>query len=105
MNKVIVGIMSLLIITSSRVFAHEDGDDHHMGDWDGHMTDFGPVSIFMWTMMSLWIVLIVVGIYYFATSSKRKSNEKNPLKILKKRYAKGKITRDEFERMKQDLKS
>lgn len=100
--KTMYAIGLVLILSLSITLAHEEDNDHHMGD---HMTDFGPVSIFMWTMMTLWIVLILVGIYYLVTSSKRKSDYKSPLKILKKRYAKGKITKDEFEMMKRDLET
>ena len=58
----------------------------------------------------MWlIVLVIVGvvIYFLLQTSKSKSPEganlETPLDILKKRYAKGEIDKDEFEQKKKDL--
>ena len=58
----------------------------------------------------MWIILlIVIGllVYFYVQSQKNKdqtpNRNENPLDILKKRYAKGDITREEFEQMKKDL--
>ena len=56
--------------------------------------------------MMLWpILLIGFIIYFFYTKDKEKNTEKEtPLDILKRRYAKGEISKEEFEEMKKDLK-
>ena len=58
----------------------------------------------------MWIVsLVVIGILvYFLTQDFHAkhaggSTREAPLEILKKRYARGEITKDEFERMRQSL--
>ncbi len=60
--------------------------------------------------MFMWIVfLVVLGllIYFIVQSRTGKSplstQQERPMDILKRRYAKGEITREEFERMKKDL--
>lgn len=60
-------------------------------------------------MMILWIVivgLIVWGIVALIRRGSSKSNgteDKTPLDIVKERYAKGEISKEEFERIKKDL--
>lgn len=67
--------------------------------WGG----FGPIF-----MIIFWI-LIIVGIVYFVrwavSQSKGGNNKQNktPLDILKERYAKGEINKQEFEEKKKDL--
>ncbi len=55
-------------------------------------------------MMLFWIVIIVVGIWAVKSLATGKSENDSPEDILKKRYAKGEITRDEYDRMKRDLR-
>lgn len=57
-----------------------------------------------------WIVVIGVIVYAIAMRSRRPPGgpgmtgpEETPLDILKKRYARGEITREQFELMKRDL--
>ena len=58
-------------------------------------------------MILVWIVLLVGG--YFLIQNIVESNRRvathsdDPLTILKNRYAKGEIGREEYERMKNDL--
>jgi len=77
------------------------------------MMDFGQG----WGMMNNWyggmfmwiIFLTIVGlVVYLVLRNEKKSTSgssfnETPLDILKKRYASGEITKDEFERMKKDL--
>lgn len=65
---------------------------------------------FGWLFMILWLVLIVGGIVVFgrwlstpSTGPNRSMPEKSPLDILKERYARGEINKDEFEQRKRDL--
>ena len=57
----------------------------------------------------LWVVLLVALIYWIVrvTGGHRYSlpetHREDPLEILKKRYARGEINRQEYERMKKDL--
>lgn len=66
--------------------------------------DFSYGGIFMWV---LFLILITVVIYLVIKATKTKgfvaSTAESPLEILKKRYVKGEITRQEFEKMKKDL--
>ncbi|RMD60685.1 SHOCT domain-containing protein [Candidatus Parcubacteria bacterium] len=60
-----------------------------------------------WIMMLLWWGLIIAGIVLLVkwiTEQKSQSpREESALEILKKRYARGEITKEEFEQMKKDL--
>jgi putative membrane protein len=63
-----------------------------------------------WWMIIIWIV-VIVGIVFLVkwlveqgrTGRQTSEKEESPLDILKKRYAKGEIDREEFERKKRDL--
>jgi len=75
------------------------------GGW-GHMMHYG----FGYGGMFMWIIfLIVIGllIYFFVQSQKTKgqtpAQDESHLDILKKRYAKGEINKEDFDRMKRDL--
>ncbi len=62
----------------------------------------------MWFGWVFWIVLIIVIVWVITqVSNKNQSTNLNvketPLDILKKRYAKGEITKEQFEEMKKDL--
>ncbi len=67
---------------------------------------FGYGGMFMWI-----IFLIVVGllIYFFVRIQKTKAQTpaqgETHMDILKKRYAKGEISKEDFERMKRDLEA
>ncbi|MHB1236662.1 MAG: SHOCT domain-containing protein [Gallionella sp.] len=66
--------------------------------WGGMWMIFPPVLFFL--------ALILVPLYFWQRGFSCKSAEDNsdtPLEILKKRYARGEISRDQFEQMKQDI--
>ncbi|MBI5639996.1 MAG: SHOCT domain-containing protein [Nitrospirae bacterium] len=62
---------------------------------------------FGWLFMVFFWVLIISGIVYLvrviAGREKKGPEEETPLDILKRRYAKGEITKDEYDRIKEDL--
>ncbi|OHE23931.1 MAG: hypothetical protein A2Z43_04490 [Syntrophobacterales bacterium RBG_19FT_COMBO_59_10] len=68
---------------------------------------FGYGGMFMW--MVFIVILVVAVIYLFVREARTKADyrpsSETPLDILKKRYAKGEIAKDEFERMKKDLEA
>ena len=58
---------------------------------------------YYWGMHFIWwIIWIVIVLGIFIWPRKRTKNE-NPLKILKKQFAKGEITKEQFEAMKQTI--
>ena len=71
---------------------------HWNGDW--HMG-------WMWLWWILPIVAIAVVIWFMANASRRSGNgagsHESPEQILKRRYAKGEIDRDTYERTLEDL--
>jgi putative membrane protein len=62
---------------------------------------------FGWLFIIIFSVLIILGILHLVnltTARQRKRpSEESPLHILKRRYAKGEITKEEFEKMKHDI--
>lgn len=78
-----------------------------LGGWGAMMHyGFGYGGMFMWI-----IFLIVVGflIYFIIQAQKVRGpiqgQPENPLDILRRRYAKGEINKEEFDRMKKDLEN
>ena len=65
---------------------------------------FGHGGMFMWI-----IFLVVIGlVVYFIAQNRRTKGQtsflnESHMDILKKRYAKGEIAKEEYERMKKDL--
>ena len=55
-------------------------------------------------MILLWLVPIAFGIWLFRSWGSRSGlSEKTALDILKERYAKGEIGKDEYEQKKRDI--
>jgi putative membrane protein len=60
-------------------------------------------------MLRIWIIIIIAGVIIYVLFRSRKpryydtSHSESAMDILKKRYAKGEISKEEFERMKNDL--
>jgi putative membrane protein len=56
----------------------------------------------------LWVAVLVAVIYavrsVMRTTSGRSGDGETPVEILKKRYARGEITKEDFDRIKEDLK-
>jgi putative membrane protein len=59
-------------------------------------------------MILFWIVVIIALIYYIRhvskTSAGRQITRETPVDILKKRYARGEIAKEEYDRIKEDLR-
>ena len=61
-------------------------------------------------MLRIWIIIIIAGVIIYVLFRSRKPRyydapySESAMDILKKRYAKGEISKEEFERMKNDLR-
>lgn len=82
--------------------------------WPWHMRDYGYGEGMMggcwFGGFIVWIIIIVVIalLVYFIIRSKRSVGPESPfqgtpLDILKKRYAKGEITKEEFDEIRKDM--
>lgn len=88
--------------------ACEGGWHHGPGGGWGDMMYYGYGGG-MFMGMLVFLILIVGVIYLVIMGTKSMGHQgvsdEKPLDILKKRYAKGEITKDEYEKMKKDLES
>ena len=86
------------------------GGNPMMGNygWNNMMGTGAGFGILSWIpMIFFWAILIlgvVALIRYFGGSGKRNDEYSSPLDILKKRYAKGEISKKEFEEMKKEVR-
>lgn len=96
-------IAGLLVSCTGESYSGSPG----RGGWNHMMGYGGNGGIFMWI---IFIVIAVVIIYFVINRSKTTGNLKNsigesPTEILKKRYAKGEITKEEFDRLRREIES
>lgn len=83
-----------------------------MMDFDDMERMMGGASYgFGWIFTFLWLILIILAVaalaYWIIKENKSRfidsSSNKTPVDILKERYAKGDITKEQFEDMKKEL--
>ena len=72
-----------------------------MGDWSGWGMAFGGIfMILFWGLVVLAIVALAK--WLFSGRASDRASER-PLDILRERYARGEISREQYERMRQEL--
>lgn len=63
----------------------------------------------MWFGWIFWLIVLVLIVWFIANQLNKSkqdsqtSGQESAMDIIKKRYAKGEITKEEFEQMKKDL--
>jgi putative membrane protein len=58
----------------------------------------------MWILIAVAAIVVVLALRFAFRAARGASGvEDAPIEILEKRYARGEITKEEFERMKRDL--
>ncbi|WP_062054184.1 SHOCT domain-containing protein [Aquimarina longa] len=67
--------------------------------YDGHFGGMHLIWWIIWLIFIVWIFLIPTDIPY------QKTKKEDPLDILKKRFAEGFITKEQYEESKKILKS
>lgn len=68
------------------------------GGWP--MMHYGYGGWFMWLILA---IVVAIAVYFIVQAQRGGNVRETPLGILKKRYAKGEITKEEYDRMKRDL--
>lgn len=93
--------LGIMVSLPSCAFA-DVGDGGYWYGWGRMGPGFG--GMFMWILLFVAIGLIA----YFLVRTSKEGNirgpRETPLELLKKRYARGEITKEKFEEMKEDLK-
>lgn len=100
-----------LLLFFNGTFAHAEDSWQRSFYWNGGPWGFGVGSCFvipLILMIAFWVA-VIAGIVYFVkwVIATGKRHETPPgetaLDILKKRYARGEISKEEFEKVKQDI--
>lgn len=93
----------LMILHSSCGILLAQGNNFHRGgSWWGHGYS-GIGGILMWLIPIVLVGILVYSLVHRNDSARRDDPRETPLEILKKRYAKGEISREEFERMRREI--
>ncbi len=91
----------------------DQGDRQHMGNMMGGMgwgwMIFGPFMMITFLVIAVIVVVLIVrwlgGAGHGANHSPHASFEKSPLDILRERFARGKIEKEEFEERRRVLEA
>lgn len=75
------------------------------GMMDGYGYSYGMMGYGMWILGLIFWILVLIGLvllikYLWEGGAKK---EESALEVLKKRYARGEISKEEFEEKKKDL--
>lgn len=73
-----------------------------MNGWMGHMWNFWGMGWGMW----FWLLLLVGIVYLLYVSTRTRTygyRRKDPLEVARLRLARGEITTEEYERIKESL--
>jgi putative membrane protein len=102
---IILGVIIILLLVLGAISGWPYGGWGMMGP--GMMSGFG----WMWLIPIFWIVFLGLIIWAIVASVRKSNESKDPdsskadsaLEVLKKRYARGEIKKEEYEEKKKDL--
>jgi putative membrane protein len=70
----------------------------------GHMLFLGSREVFMWAPLLIFAGLLVyLVVRVLRSNGSDQITQETPLDVLKRRYARGEITQDEFEQAKEQF--
>ncbi len=105
-----IGMMNMMVGFNQGFNNQGQGGETTMmgyGNWNNMMEGWGGFGL-GWIFMIIFWILLILGVialmrYIAGTGNNTKGQDKTPIDILKERYAKGEITKKEFEEMKKDI--
>lgn len=92
-------IFAVIAILGASAFA-QPGYGHHSG-WG--INDYGFGGLLMWILLAILVVIVVYLAFRQQGTGRSDTPSETPLEILKRRYAKGEISEEEYERMRDKL--
>ena len=95
-------LLFIVLLSASVATYAQDMNGGHMGSEDRMMSYGGGLLIWL-TIVVLAAIVIYVVLQLARSRRQDGSSGETPLDILKKRYARGEITREEFEEKKRHL--
>ena len=107
---ILLAVLMVLLLAGGAMMGHYGGMMGHYGNYGGMMNGYGFNSFGAILSFAVWVLIIsalVVGCLWLARRVDRRAPKAesgdSPVDILKRRYAKGEITKEEFESIKRDL--
>lgn len=70
---------------------------------NGNDSGWGIFMMFFWLLFIVGVAIVFVHLHRGHDHHSYHNHNTDPLDIAKERYAKGEITKDEFEQLKKDL--
>lgn len=89
----IIMMISIIPIVLNAHGNEINGGGHMMGDWSGH-------NLYWWIVIPFLLLLVILFIKAFSKSEKKIPDA---IEILKIRYVKGEISKEDFKEMKNIL--
>src|SRR3989338_5054416 len=105
MKKVLLALLLSSPVDPSHVLAQAQERVYEWG-WEMHPMWWGAWGLGMMLMMLLFWVLVIVGLVVgirCLLGQRKESRSDSALEILRQRYARGEINKEEFEAKKRDL--
>lgn len=105
MNRWVGTVLSLaMTMTSLSAWAQQAQGDYYHGRhmWDGGWMFLGPVM--MIAFIAIIVVVVVLLVRGFGGHRPNPSSDSNALEILKERFARGEIDKEEYEERRRILR-
>ncbi len=108
MKKTFLLMTAVLLSAGSYVHAQGPGDGYRMTGPGMMGWGYGTMGWFGWFFMVIFWLVVIAGIVllvrWLTVSGKNSAQSSGTaIDILKKRYAKGEITKEEYEKIKKDI--